>query len=72
MIHKDGRIEHERRFLVESDAWRDGGPLPSRSIEDLYLRGTRLRLRVMTELDGTRCPSYDGGALAVLGSVPAK
>jgi CYTH domain-containing protein len=54
VIHKDGRIEHERRFLVEGDAWKDGGPLPSRLIEDLYLRNTALRIRVITELDGTR------------------
>lgn len=44
------RIEYERRFLVRADAgWTDRVDPVSRVIDDKYLRGTRLRLRIVTE-----------------------
>ncbi len=44
------RVEYERRFLVPSSAdWRAVAEPGANAIEDKYLRGTRLRLRVVTE-----------------------
>jgi CYTH domain-containing protein len=58
MIAKDSRytrVEYERRFLVRADArWADRvDPVP-RVIDDKYLRGTRLRLRTVTDLQSGR------------------
>ena len=52
-VHEDGRysrVEYERRFLVRGVEWR---ALASngRSINDKYLRDTRLRLRVVRDLE---------------------
>jgi len=48
---KYSRVEYERRFFVrpESD-WRSGLEPGGRTIDDKYLRGTRLRLRVVRDL----------------------
>lgn len=52
---KYSRIEYERRFLVRSDAnWLDRIEPVSRVINDKYLRGTRLRLRIVTESQSGR------------------
>lgn len=49
------RTEYERRFLVSSNAdWRRFVESYSKTYEDRYLRGTRLRLRVLTDLDTGR------------------
>jgi CYTH domain-containing protein len=50
------RVEYERRFLVSPDAdWKSVVEPYSKSFEDKYLRDTRLRLRVLTDLDTGRC-----------------
>ncbi|HET6472806.1 MAG TPA: hypothetical protein VFG38_13255 [Pseudomonadales bacterium] len=52
-VHDDGkysRVEYERRFLVRGVDWR-ALAASARSIEDKYLHGTRLRLRVVRDLD---------------------
>ena len=48
---KYSRVEYERRFFVrpESD-WRGALGAGGRSIDDKYLRGTRLRVRVVHDL----------------------
>lgn len=48
---KYARIERERRFLV--DALPDVEPTADRQITDLYLDGTRMRLRLSVAVDGT-------------------
>jgi CYTH domain-containing protein len=49
------RTEYERRFLVSSNAdWRSFVESYSKTYEDKYLRGTRLRLRVLTDSDTGR------------------
>jgi CYTH domain-containing protein len=47
---KYARIERERRFLLS--AMPSGEPIRRVLIEDRYLRGTRIRLRRITDLDG--------------------
>ena len=49
------RVEYERRFLVSpySD-WRSAVEAYSKVFEDNYIRGTRLRLRVLTDSDTGR------------------
>src|SRR5262249_54190491 len=45
----------ERRFLVGRDAnWRDGIASYSKRLEDRYIHGARLRLRVQTDSDTGR------------------
>jgi CYTH domain-containing protein len=46
--HKYTKVERERRFLVDADALPRLGDSFARC-EDLYLSGTRIRLRRMTE-----------------------
>jgi CYTH domain-containing protein len=47
---KYARIEYERTFLVRADAdWREVVELDVRTLDDAYLRGTRLRLRIVTD-----------------------
>jgi len=46
------RLEDERRFLVASVP---GSAVTPRLIEDRYVRGTRLRLRRVSDGDGTVC-----------------
>lgn len=49
------RVEYERRFLVPFNSnWRDSVESYSKIFEDKYLRGTRLRLRVLTDSDSER------------------
>jgi CYTH domain-containing protein len=49
------RIEYERRFLVSPLAeWRSLVEPYSKSFADRYLRNTRLRLRLLTDLDTGR------------------
>lgn len=61
-IPKYARIEAERRFLVAPDRAPDLATAPFDRIEDIYLRDTRLRLRVVTAPDGARifrlCKKY--------------
>ena len=52
---KYNRIEYERRFLVEPNSdWRSCVEPYSKVLEDKYLRGTRLRLRRLTDSDSGR------------------
>jgi CYTH domain-containing protein len=49
------RVEYERRFLVSPHAdWRSVVANYSKKLEDKYLRGTRLRLRLLTDSDTGR------------------
>jgi CYTH domain-containing protein len=49
------RVEFERRFLLKPDVdWKSFVEPYSKRLEDKYLTGTRLRLRVMTDLDTGR------------------
>lgn len=49
------RVEYERRFVVSPDAnWRNAVESYSKRFEDKYLRNTRLRLRVLTDMDTGR------------------
>ena len=49
------RVEYERRFLVAPGAdWKRFVESYSKTYEDKYLRGTRLRLRVLTDSDTGR------------------
>jgi len=44
------RVEYERRFLVRATSdWPAAAYAVSRRIEDTYLHGTRMRLRVVTD-----------------------
>jgi hypothetical protein len=66
---KYARIERERRFLLAAPP--SGAPIRRVLIEDRYLRGTRLRLRRITDLDAPgepatykltqKIPRADGG-----------
>lgn len=65
-IPKYAKLENERRFLVDAALLPDLAGLPFRRIEDRYIIGTRLRLRVMTDsATGVRelkfCKKYEGG-----------
>jgi CYTH domain-containing protein len=52
---KYSRVEYERRFLVSPDsAWHAAVEAYSKTFEDNYIRGTRLRLRVLTDSDTGR------------------
>lgn len=49
------RVEYERRFVVSPGAsWRNAVESYSKRFEDKYLRNTRLRLRILTDLDTGR------------------
>jgi CYTH domain-containing protein len=49
------RVEYERRFLVEPHSdWRSSVELYSKTFEDKYIRGSRLRLRILTDSDTGR------------------
>jgi len=49
------RLEYERRFVVSAHAdWRSAAEPYSKRFEDKYLAGTRLRLRIQTDLDTGR------------------
>lgn len=49
------RVEYERRFLVAPGAeWKRFVESYSKTYEDKYLRGTRLRLRILTDSDTGR------------------
>jgi len=49
------RVEYERRFLVAPGAdWKRVIESYSKTYEDKYLRGTRLRLRILTDSDTGR------------------
>ena len=49
------RVEYERRFLVSPRAdWRSAVEPHSKTFEDKYLVGTRLRLRIQTDTDTGR------------------
>ena len=49
------RVEYERRFLVSSNSnWQCSVEPYSKTFEDKYLRGTRLRLRILTDSDTGR------------------
>lgn len=49
------RVEYERRFLVSPDSdWRTGVEAYSKTFEDNYIRGARLRLRILTDSDTGR------------------
>src|SRR5215208_6942276 len=49
------RVEYERRFLVSPHSdWRDAAESYSKTFEDKYLRGARLRLRQLTDSDTGR------------------
>lgn len=50
------RVEYERRFLVSPHAdWKSAVEPHSKTFEDKYLHGTRLRLRRLTDSDTGRC-----------------
>ena len=51
-IPKYSAMEIERRWLVDLTAAGDLNSLPFRKIEDLYIEGSRLRLRKVTGPDG--------------------
>lgn len=49
------RVEYERRFLISPHAgWRSFVEAYSKTFVDKYLRGTRLRLRLLTDSDTGR------------------
>lgn len=49
------RVEFERRFLVSpASDWRSAVEAYSKTFEDNYIRGTRLRLRILTDSDTGR------------------
>lgn len=49
------KVEYERRFLVSAQAdWRNAVESYSKAFEDKYLRGSRLRLRSLTDSDTGR------------------
>lgn len=49
------RVEYERRFLIARGAdWKRFVESYSKTYEDKYLRGTRLRLRILTDSDTGR------------------
>jgi CYTH domain-containing protein len=49
------RVEYERRFVVSPFAnWRTAVESYSKTFEDKYLRGSRLRLRILTDSDTGR------------------
>jgi CYTH domain-containing protein len=49
------RVEYERRFIVSPDSnWKSAIEAYSKTFEDNYIRGTRLRLRVLTDSDTGR------------------
>ncbi|MGM4986500.1 hypothetical protein [Rhizobium sp. 11_C7_N12_5] len=50
-VPKYAQLENERRFLV--DRCPDLSSIPSRLINDLYVEGTRLRLRAIAHGDGS-------------------
>lgn len=50
-VPKYAQLENERRFLV--DLCPDLSSIPSRLINDLYVEGTRLRLRAIADGDGS-------------------
>jgi len=52
---KYSRIEYERRFLIAPGTeWKSFVESYSKTYEDKYLRGTRLRLRILTDSDTGR------------------
>lgn len=52
---KYSRIEYARRFTVAPGAdWKSFAELYSKRHEDKYLIGTRLRIRILTDLDSGR------------------
>ena len=51
-LPKYSALEIERRWLVDLTAAGDLTSMPSRTIEDLYIEGSRLRLRKVTQPDG--------------------
>ncbi len=62
-LPKYARIELERRWLVDASERPRLEPLPCKRIEDKYLTNTRLRLRAVTDADGTvykLCKKYGG------------
>lgn len=49
------RVEYERRFLVSPHSdWRSSIEAYSKTFEDNYIRGTRLRLRILADSDTGR------------------
>lgn len=49
------RVEYERRFLVSPHSdWRSSIEAYSKTFEDNYIHGTRLRLRLLTDSDTAR------------------
>jgi hypothetical protein len=49
---KYSRSEYERRFLIAPGTeWKSFVESYSKTYEDTYLRGTRLRLRILTDSD---------------------
>jgi len=49
------RVEYERRFMIAPGAeWKRFVESYSKTYEDKYLRGTRLRLRILTDSDTGR------------------
>ena len=65
---KYARIERERRFLV--DALPTIEPSADKRITDLYLDGTRLRLRLSVATDGTAIRKLTQKIPAPAGGVP--
>jgi CYTH domain-containing protein len=51
-VPKYAIVERERRFLVSRDMCPDLSPLPFRHVRDLYIEGSRLRLRAVEASDG--------------------
>ena len=52
---KYSRIEYERRFLIAPGTeWKSFVESYSKTYEDKYVRGTRLRLRILTDSDTGR------------------
>ena len=53
IVPKYAQIEHERRFVVAAARCPDLDPATAVLIDDLYLDGSRLRLRSNTAADGS-------------------
>jgi len=63
-VPKYAIVERERRYFVTPDRCPDLSPLPFRQVRDLYIEGSRLRLRAVEASDGQSavyklCKKYD-------------
>ncbi len=68
---KYARVERERRFLLAAPPARIDPATGYRQIDDLYLEGTRLRLRSVTSHEGERIEQQLNQKLPAPGGDPA-